>query len=694
MNSKRFLSGAGLLPALLTAAVAAETGMHGSLEGGVGYVSDDAYRFGRYTGLQQQGAYAVGDLDARAFDEDGGYWRARGTNLGLESRYLRVEGGIRGQQQYFMEYDGIPDYRSDSGASPYLGVGSGLLTLPSGFDIDTTLAGDLQPLKIETERERIGLGTTLFAPQHWRLEVAVNHETRDGIDRIGGAIAGTPGHGGGGGGDGGGGGGIVGNTTAALLAEPIDYTTDLVDVSLQYARDRGSIDLGYHVSLFDNDERSLTWEDAFAPGVFGSQALAPDNQFHQVSLSGTYLLPDSSHLTALVSTGRMTQDEDFQAYTVNPGVATLPLARDSLDAEVWVTTAQLKLATRPLPKLRLNAEYRYDERDSNTAVNDYDVVVADAFNRPGTVENRPLSYERNQFELSANYRIGAATSLQGGYRFDDMSRDYTVLDWQDTEEDTLFVKWKHRPHEAVDLALYAEAGDRDGSGDPDFPGENPALREYYLADRERSSYGASLNYQAADNLSLGASADYLQDEYDDTEIGLTESRQPSYTLDAAWQPRENLTTHAFYTREDIDSKQSGSAAGTTTPDWKADFDDTVDTCGIGAKLTGIRGRWDVGTDLVYSRSRGEADLHDLAAPGTEVPYPDLETTLTSLKLWTQYHYRSNISLKLSYWYENYSADDWSLDHLQPDSIGNLLLLGEDTQDYHVHAFAAAISYRF
>jgi MtrB/PioB family decaheme-associated outer membrane protein len=275
-----------------------------------------------------------------------------------------------------------------------------------------------------------------------------------------------------------------------------------------------------------------------------------------------------------------------------------------------------------------------------------------------------------------------------------MSRDYTDAEREDTKENTFFAKWKVKPHADVDLALYGETSKRDGSNYHPLDNENPAMRKYYLADRDRSKVGASVDYMATDTLNLAASADNIKDDYDNTDIGLTKSTQPTYTLDASWQPREDFTTHAFYTREDIKSKQSGSEAGTTTPDWSADFDDTVDTYGISAKMTGIRGKWDVGADLVYSTAKGEVDLENLAPGGTVTPYPDLETDLTSLKLWTQYHYRKDISLKLSYWYEDYSADNWALDNLQENSIGNLLLLGEDTQDYHAHAIAASVIYRF
>ena len=68
---------------------------HSQVELGVGYVTDDAYRFGRYTGLEEEGAYLLGDITAHRYGEEGEFWQARGTNLGLDSRYLRLDFGFQ-----------------------------------------------------------------------------------------------------------------------------------------------------------------------------------------------------------------------------------------------------------------------------------------------------------------------------------------------------------------------------------------------------------------------------------------------------------------------------------------------------------------------------------------------------------------------------------------------------------------------
>ena len=643
---------------------------HSQVELGVGYVTDDAYRFGRYTGLEEEGAYLLGDITAHYYGEEGEFWQARGTNLGLDSRYLRLDFGFQGRHEYFLEYDELPNNFSDTVSTPYINAGDSTLILGSG----------LTPFEIETKRERIGLGGRLFTRKHWVFDVAYNHETKEGTGKSGSAMAYGPTQ-------------ILRDAYSALLPEPVDYQTDRVDVSLQYSKEQLQFELAYHMSLFDNDDQSLTWEDSnpVAPlGSTGSLALAPDNEFHQVTASLGYQLPHNTHFTGVLSTGLMTQDQDYQAYSVAGG---LP-PRSSLDGEVWLTTAQLKLASRPLPKLRLSGAYSYNERDNDSSVASYNYVLADAEPRASVV-NRPLSYKRNRLDLTANYRINSGMSLRGGYRYDDMSRDYADAEREDTDENTLFAKWKLRPHADINLALYAEASDRDGSNYRAPVDENPFMRKYYLADRDRSKVGALIDYMPADNLNLSLSADYIKDDYDNSEVGLTEATQPTYTLDVSYQPIQEVTTHAYYTREDMESTQYGwEADPALVRDWKAEFDDTVDTFGIGAKITEIRGKWDVGADLTWSKATGDSDLTNLSVTGTVGQFPDLETELTSLELWALYRYRHNLSLKLSYWYEDYDADNWAYDGLQTDSVNNMLLLGEETQDYDTSFIAASVIYHF
>lgn len=654
------------------------------IELGIGYVSDDAYKFGRYNGMQTDTAFLLGDIRYREYYEGGGFLSVRGISLGLESRYLRLETGEPGSVKIFIQYDELPNYKDNTVATPFIGAGTDTLALPAGFDIDTNLDANLNNFELKTKRERLVAGASIIPDSHWQFDINISHETKQGIDATGAATANGVTQ-------------IIGNTTYALLPEPIDYDTDIINATLRYAGDDGQLDLTYHVSLFDNNNDALSWQDPFNPLVAsGNMSLEPDNEFHQLSLTGGYSLPYSSRLTGLLSIGRITQNQSFEPYTVNTALVTSPLPRDSLEGKVWLANAQLKLTSRPLTKLRLSAELRYNERSDKTPVDLFSYVVLDS-HLGGPVQNRPYSYTSNQLNLDGNYRFNALTSLQAGYKRDDTKRSYINAERENTQEDTIFAKWKIKPVSSIDIALYAEAASRDGSDYDTLANENPALRKFYLADRERTKLGARVDYMATESLFLAARADYNQDDYENSTIGLTASSQPVLSVDFSYQLAKNITTYGYYTYEHIQSSQAGeSFSMATASNWEANFDDAFNTAGLGARMNGL-GKWDVGVDLVRSESSGNIELRDLAAIGTETQFPDITTALTSLKLWTRYNHSKHLAYKLGFRFENYSADNWAVDGLQPYDpavVRNALLLGNETLDYNVYVITVSASYKF
>jgi MtrB/PioB family decaheme-associated outer membrane protein len=711
-----YLTACGLVPMFVSNTVSAETSntatedseplvpeeflskpILNEIELGIGYVTDDAYKFGRYNGLQTKGAFVIGDIKIREFNEDGYFWSVRGTNLGLKSRYLRVEGGLQGSYKLFLEYDELHNYKNDTVQTPFLGVGSKNLTLPTGFDINSNINSNLKNFKLHTKRERIKVGAMFVPKQNWQFDIDFSHENKKGVDASGAAIANGSSQ-------------VIGNTTTSILPEPIDQDTDIVNAKVSYSGENGQVNLKYEMSLFNNNHDSLSWQNPFpapplatAPApASGGMSLAPDNEFHQLSLAGSYTLPYKTQLTGLIAVGRMTQNQNFQAYTVNPVIAASTLPTNSLDGEVWMTNAQIKLASRPMRKLRLNAELRYNERDNNTSTDDYDYVVLDSFVKSSktgtTVQNRPYIYKNYRTKLDANYRFNAITSLRGGYKYNEMKRSYTNAERKNTTENTLFAKWKIKAHSTVDVALLGEASSRDGSKYKPLDLENPAMRKYNIADRDRIKMGTTVDYMATDKLFLSARVDYNKDDYRNTDIGLTKATQPVYTVDFSYQPRHNITTYGYYTYEVIKSKQAGEdVSPTSTADiWKADFKDTFDTIGVGAKWTDI-GKWDIGADVVYSKSSGSIDMKDQNNPGAASQYPNTRTKLTSVKLWSGYNYSEQLSYKLGFWFEDYSADNWAIDGLQPydpAAVENTLLLGNKTLDYNVYVITVSASYKY
>ncbi len=282
----------------------------------------------------------------------------------------------------------------------------------------------------------------------------------------------------------------------------------------------------------------------------------------------------------------------------------------------------LKLTSQPLRKMRLSAQYSYDERDNKTDIEDYYYYLADGRIVMTAVprQNDPLSYRRHLLDLTANYRINSKMSLRGGYQYKHMHRDSLEQERETTREHTLSAKWKYRVNPEWDLALYGESMERTGSAYQTRTNENPAMRVFNLADVERTKVGTSVNYLPNDRLSLGLTAEYLNDDYTDSALGLTEAQQPSLLLNAGYLISDQISTHAFYSHEEFKSTNAGTDdAKTVTPNWHAELKDTIDSVGLGAKFTGLFRKWDFGADLVYTRSRGEIDM---SSSITQINNPD------------------------------------------------------------------------
>ncbi|MDJ0805978.1 MAG: MtrB/PioB family decaheme-associated outer membrane protein [Gammaproteobacteria bacterium] len=694
-------------------AVKAEPSVN-EIEVGFSYLSDDAYRFGRFNGMTDDGAYIIGDVRAKAHTENGDFWRLRGTNLGLDSQYLMFQAGTQGAHSLSLEYDQLPDYENDTGVTPFLGAGGTHLRLPAGYDPDTAvfdisdpknftseLPADLDrfllPFDQETERKRLKLGARLFFKSRWELDGSFQQETKRGTDWIGSSMGPAEEE------------AIMLKTTGALLPEPVDFETNKMHAALRYHGKQTQWDFSYRGSLFSNKDDSLTWQDPFDLDRTGRLALEPDNQMHQLSAAVGHTLSATNRLTGLLSVSRLTQDDDFLPFNTSTSVDDLP--RRSLDGEVWLYKGQVKLTSRPMPKLRLSAKYDYDERDNNTPTATYYYYIADGIpgelpNKAWPKDNDPLSYQRHQFNLSANYRFNTKMGLRGGYKYQQIDRDSEDQERETTREQSLTLKWSLRALEELEVDVYGEHTRRRGSTYETRRDENPAMRTFYLADVDRNKLGASFYYMPTSRLSLGLTGEYLDDDYTDSALGLTEAEQVSLLLDASYQISERISSHAFYTHEAFKSSNAGAQDKfLTTPDWSAELEDTIDSAGLGFNFNQFLDRWDLGADLVYTRSRGKIHMinntinpssgDSIADPDDPTQqFPDLETSLTSLQLWTRYRYSDTISYRFSYWYEDFSSEDWTVDDLEADSVDHLLLLGEDRLDYTQHVVGLSVNVRF
>ena len=633
--------------------------------------------------MDEKGPYPIADIKMEFSHGRADYMRIIGKDLGLDSRNIQLEYGKQGNYDLYFEYDQLPNLMIDSAVTPFNGAGGDNLILLPGFNINDL--NTYKDLTIETERRRVDAGFSFVPEKHWKVGMTVSHETKQGTDIIGGPLGAT------------GGSQIVGNTVSILLPEPIDYITNKLKLAMDYADEKKQLSLNYQMSLFDNQEESLSWENPFADplpetrATTGRLALPPSNQFHQVSLSGAYVLTPTTRLTGLLSTGIMLQDENFLPYNTDP--VNQPLPRDSLDGEVVVNSARVAVTSRPTRPLRLKASYKYDERDNKTPQEQYTYYFLDTNDPATTVINEPLSYGKHKVDLSAQYRFNTYLDTLVGYGYKHTTR--TFSDVEENEENTLLAELKVYPRSDLDIKLKVSQMTRDSSDyQAESGNQNPLLRKYYMADVDQSTVGLSLYYMPNSMVTIGLSGDLLDEDYTDSVVGLTKADRTTYSLDLTLIPRKDISLYAFYTLEGYDTSQTGDDNPATAGYWYADIEDRVDSYGAGVKVSGIRGKIDVGADLVYTLAESDTNMrHD--DPVTTELYPTLRNELTSFKIYALYRPEENMAMKLSYLYEVYESDDWALDGVDAISVApNMILLGNESPEYYNSVVMASMVYRF
>jgi hypothetical protein len=94
------------------------------VEAGAQYVDGTDAKFGNFTGLDEDGGYAILDGTAGAHHANGTYWMVTGRDLGLDARAVTVEGGQAGSAQLSLEYAQLPHTIFDTTATPFTHSGA------------------------------------------------------------------------------------------------------------------------------------------------------------------------------------------------------------------------------------------------------------------------------------------------------------------------------------------------------------------------------------------------------------------------------------------------------------------------------------------------------------------------------------------------------------------------------------------
>ncbi|MBA3056898.1 MAG: MtrB/PioB family decaheme-associated outer membrane protein [Gammaproteobacteria bacterium] len=605
--------------------------------------------FGQYNGLRDNSVVGLLGVDYSLRNPETSAWvEFQGANLLGDTRELGLVWKKPGNWKFTADYGELVRYEPNTINTGLLGAGS------STPQVVAIAAGTGNDLNLKTKRAGLGLGFTKIISPALQLQVDVKSENKTGARPFGAFMN------------------CLASTSSTCLAvpglavlmlpEPIDANHSQVEARLSYAMEKLRVSVGYYGSFYRNANSTLNPSGPFTGVADPMLALPPDNQAHHWDLSGNYDFTTSTRGTFKLGYTTASQDAGF----VSAGPAA------NLGAKVNTTLAKVGLTSRPMPKLSLLADLRYENKDDQTPLANYNSV--------GT--NRQLSSEKTLGKLQANWQFNSdyRGTLGADYEFIDRGvfTPSSVLSSmvplrQKTVEGGIRAELRRRMADDLSGAISVSSSQRDGSnwlqGNPGVPG---VTKVFYpassfdltqtvfmptLADRQRDKIKLFADWQANEKLSLQFSAEEGRDKFSTpSAYGLQSTRMNQLGVDWGYAVNYNWALNGYLSRSGQTLNQARYAGSVMA------FDNTNLAASIG--VTGkATSKVHVGGSLTYVDDKSVyAQTLTASAPPTLLAgggLPDIVYRQTALKLFANYALEKGSSVRLDFVHQHVSANDWA-----------------------------------
>jgi MtrB/PioB family decaheme-associated outer membrane protein len=460
--------------------------------------------------------------------------------------------------------------------------------------------------------------------------------------------------------------------TWRFLTDPIDQSTQQIDATLNYTTKSLQLVGGYYGTWFHNDNNVLNVPGCAIFSGCATMTLPPDNQSHQLHLAGGYNFTDTTRGTFKLAYGRITQNEGFYTAPLTAG------APSSLDARIDTTLAQVGLTARPMPKLSLLADLRYENRNDKTPVFRYFPLQSAPATSTNDGTNEPRDIKTTSGKVEAYYRLPMGFRVTGGVEYVEKKRNSppvrAVSFREKTDETSLRAELRRAVSETLTGALsyvYSTRGGSDFLFNTTLGGGTYSnqVAPLHLADRDRNLWRLTLNWTPIDPLSLSLRLDEAYDSYSGRGISVVDQnvrkgKAQNYSIDAAYAFSDNVQGTAWYSRNAnrLEEQSCRSAAGDVcTPGvqqvWGANVRNVADSYGVGLRAK-VNPKLDVGADVTYWKVRDEFEMISIAGAPVS-PLDNVTTKVTSLKLDARYALQRNAGIRVMYAFDQYRTDDWT-----------------------------------
>jgi MtrB/PioB family decaheme-associated outer membrane protein len=691
-----------------------------SVSAGIATVSGDRKDrslFCQYNGLCDDSAYGLLDFGYSRLDRATGTWtEAFGSNLLLDTRELGASYRRQGRWGAYLNYDELVRRDPYTVNSAIAGFGT---TRPS-LNYITGGPGTGFNFDLETKRKTYAGGYERWLTPALQFTADISNQQKDGAKQYGvgfacpSALAFS-----------------CGGTTATAVGgavlfvpEPVDSSHTQAEARLNYSGSNFFVSGGYYGSFYSNNASSMT---PGIPGVLNNPlgqplplssglgailgntvALAPDNQAHQFDLIGNYAFNPTTRANFKVALGTYRQDQDF----ASAGLLGAPAGVSSLGARVDTTLLQFGLASRPMAKLNIAADWRMEDRDDKTPLARY---VTEG---TSTTTNQAYSSTRYRAKLQGTYELPYKLYATAGldYEFIDRgtftstaaARGVSALR-QETEETGYRLELRRQMTETLTGSLAYVHAKRDGSSwlrpnatqgvtpvDPATGLSPTAIFAPNLTDRTRDKIKVFGSWQATDALSLQVAIENGKDQYDTpTAYALRDTKMELYSLDASYAINDNWSANGYITNGRQKLNQARPAG------YILAYDNDSSTLGAGVQGK-IGEKFDLGGSIAWIEDKSTyaqtldpgAGLSSAALLAATGGLPEIVFKRTEFRLFGRYALSERSRIRLDAIFQRNNYNDWQYGYNGVPFVygDNTILTQQEAQN--VTFFGVTYTYMF
>jgi MtrB/PioB family decaheme-associated outer membrane protein len=494
------------------------------------------------------------------------------------------------------------------------------------------------------------------------------------------------------------------------VALPYNSRTNDLDIGAAWTNTRAMLRAAYTGSWFNNLDDTLVWDNPLvltdaveAPGR-GRMALWPSNSMQTLSGAGYAKLARRTQLTGSLAFGWWSNDEPLLPFTINSALPQLPLPRTTTEASANTIAANLNLVSRPRDDWRFSARFRrYDYNNDlpDTPIPQYvsyDSEVSDSL----TGGPHHFAHDRNTFDADATWTGLGPIALTAGYT--NNRNGYDARTFESTTEHVLLLKADAIGSQWATFRASYEFGNRTGSGlDEDSLvaiGEQPQLRYYDLANRDRNRLVGQVDVTPNEALTFSVSAGLGSDDFDDSYFGLQESAFSTLSVGVDYALPRGVVIGGTYNFERYTGLQRsrsaspGAEAADPNRDWTMDAEERVHYVSIYVTPPRIGRNTEARFSYDYAHARGDFVYAVGPALPTPSQLPQTFNKLQDLRFDVRHRLTGRLAATLSYVYEPYRIFDFAFDPTVINSIvqPSSLVLGYTYRPYTAHTTVFGIRY--